>query len=66
MSYKEPSDEAEYAAAVAAAAFAITSLDSHNIDQTKPELGTHFSLPRIYSRIIDRATDEPSSAATGT
>ncbi|XP_057542277.1 uncharacterized protein LOC130820782 isoform X2 [Amaranthus tricolor] len=64
MSYKEPSDEAEYAAAVAAAAFAITSLDSHNIDQTKPELGTHFSLPRIYSRIIDRATDEPSSAAT--
>ncbi|CAO2828323.1 unnamed protein product [Amaranthus hypochondriacus] len=65
MSNKEPSDEAEYAAAVAAAAFAITSLDSNDIDQAKPELGTNFSLPRILSRIIDRTmtTDEPGAAA---
>ncbi|KAL2906687.1 Remorin 4.1 [Bienertia sinuspersici] len=56
MSNKGPEQEAEYAAAVAAAAFAITSLESDDSDQRKPDVGQPFSLPRIISGIVDRIT----------
>lgn len=64
MSFKEPTEEAEYAAAVAAAAFAITSLESDNTDQRTPDVGLQFSLPRIISGIVDRiaAAAEPGEA----
>lgn len=67
MSFKEPTEEAEYAAAVAAAAFAISSLEPGITDQRKPELGPgpQFSLPRIISGIVDRiaAAAEPGEAS---
>ncbi|XP_021718427.1 uncharacterized protein LOC110686148 [Chenopodium quinoa] len=64
MSNKEPAEDTEYAAAVAAAAFAITSIDSDSPDQRAPEAGPQFSLPRIISGIVDRisAAAQPDEA----
>lgn len=64
MSSKEPNEEAEHAAAVAAAAFAITALESDITDHRKPDIGSQFSLPRIISGIVDRiaAAAEPDEA----
>ncbi|KAL9246343.1 hypothetical protein vseg_019890 [Gypsophila vaccaria] len=55
MSNNHSIEEAEYAAAVAAAAFAITSLDSDVVDQRKPEPERRPSLPRIISGLISSA-----------
>lgn len=74
MSFKEPTEESEYAAVIAAAAFAITSLEPNTVmdrrqpqlgpqtvmDQGQPHFGPQFSLPRIISRIVDTVTSTPN------
>ncbi|XP_074274651.1 uncharacterized protein LOC141598780 isoform X2 [Silene latifolia] len=55
MSFTHSIEEAEYAAAVAAAAFAVTELDSYAVDQRKPEPERRASLPRIISGFISSA-----------
>ena len=61
MSFKEPNVEADYAAAVAAAAYAINSRDLHVMDQTEPDVQPQFYLPNILSRFVDKtiATAKP-------
>ncbi|KAK9675982.1 hypothetical protein RND81_11G046000 [Saponaria officinalis] len=63
MSNNHSIEEAQYAAAVAAAAFAITALDSDVMDHRKPEPERRPSLPRMISGLISSAFtaehDEP-------
>ncbi|CAO2830238.1 unnamed protein product [Amaranthus hypochondriacus] len=54
MNFKEPNVEADYAAAVAAAAYAITTCDLHVMDQTEPDVQPQFHLPNFLSGFVDR------------
>ncbi|KAH9606986.1 hypothetical protein KSS87_013761 [Heliosperma pusillum] len=55
MSFSHSIEEAEYAAAVAAAAFAVTELDPYAVDRRKPEPERRASLPRMISGLISSA-----------
>lgn len=54
MSFNHSIEEAEYAVAVAAAAFAVTGLDSDAVDG-RSESERRPSLPRIISGLITSA-----------